>query len=67
MTPALAKAAWAARKATALRTEADAARARHVPGADWRGVQRKARTVANLDREALRYERMAARYQGERA
>ena len=56
------KAEWAAAKAQALHKEAERLRLQNIPSSNWRAVQRKARALSAIRAEALRFERMAARF-----
>jgi hypothetical protein len=54
------KAAWAAAKANELREKASTLP--YVPSSNWRAVRRRMDGRDNLNREALRFERMAERF-----
>jgi hypothetical protein len=53
------KKAWAKAKLEELLAEEAQIRARHVPAADWRAVQGKMRALEAVQRDRLRFERIA--------
>jgi len=57
------KAAWAAATAAHLRAQEAEAYAERHPASNWRAIQAKMNRLANLRRQAGRYERMAERFQ----
>lgn len=59
------KRAWAEAKAAELRAALDHHRTQAIPSANWRAVRGKMTAIDTLQREVLRFQRLAARFAAE--